>query len=111
MCQQETRLLKPKVIINHETRLPNEAGSQGAVIVDFECPPRDAAGPGNRLLLNFDDVPPYYLGCLVTLGRKVRPGLRLVECHCVVQAVPFYDGRTLGSGPPLYLNNLSARGA
>jgi hypothetical protein len=34
--------------------------------------------PGNRLLFGFDDVPPYYLNCLVTLGCKVRPGFRLV---------------------------------
>jgi hypothetical protein len=63
--------------------------------------------PGNRLLFGFDDVPPYYLNCLVTLGCKVRPGFRLVECHCVIQAVPFDDARTLGRRPTLYLNNPS----
>ena len=67
--------------------------------------------PGNRLLFGFDDVSPHYLNCLVTLGCKVRPGFRLVECHCVIQAVPFDDARTLRRRPTLYLNNPSGRGA
>jgi hypothetical protein len=67
--------------------------------------------PGKGLLLDFDDVTPYHLGCLVTLGCKVRPCFRLVERHCVIQAVPFDDGRTLGRRPALYLNNSSGRGA
>ena len=52
------------------------------------------AGP---LLFYFDDVPPYYLDCLVTLRREVCPGFRLVECHRVFQAVPLDDRYTLGS--------------
>jgi hypothetical protein len=63
--------------------------------------------PGNRLLFGFDDVPPYYLNCLVTLGCKVRPGFRLIECYCLIQAVPFDDGHTLGRRRTLYLNNPS----
>jgi hypothetical protein len=70
-----------------------------------------ATQPGNRLLLDFDDVTPYGPGCLVTLRRKIRPGFRLVKCHCVVKAVPFDDGHTLGSRGPVYLDNPSARGA
>ena len=72
---------------------------------------RRSRGPGNRLLFGFDRVPSYHLGCPVTLGCKVRPGFRLVECHSVIQAVPFDDGRTLGRRPTLYLNNRSGRGA
>jgi hypothetical protein len=45
------------------------------------------------------------------LRRKIRPGFRLVKCHGVVKAVPFDDGRTLGSRASVYLNNASARGA
>ena len=34
------------------------------------------------LLFSFNDVPPYHPRRLVALGCKVRPGFRLVECHC-----------------------------
>jgi hypothetical protein len=33
------------------------------------------------LLFGFDDVPPYNLGRLITLGCEVGPGLRFVERH------------------------------
>jgi hypothetical protein len=72
---------------------------------------RRSSCPGKALLFGFDDVPSYYLNCLVALRCKVRPGFRLVECHSVIQAVPFDDGRTLGSRPTLYLNNPSGCGA
>src|ERR671937_1520234 len=42
-----------------------------------------------RLLFDFDDVPPYGLDRLITLGCKVRPGFRLIECHSLIQAIPF----------------------
>jgi hypothetical protein len=88
------------------------AGSYDFVRSAASPPERDASRcPGNRLLFGFDDVPPYYFNCLVTLGCKVRPGFRLVECHSVIQAVPFDDGRTLGRRPTLYLNNPSSCGA
>ncbi len=77
----------------------------------YPAPTACTAEPGNRLLFDFDDVTPYYLGCLVTLRRKIRPGFRLVKCHCVVKVVPFDDGHALGSRGPVYLNNPSARGA
>jgi hypothetical protein len=95
---------------NHWTRPPNETASLCAVVAGFgRRAPQPV--PGNGLLFGFDDVPPYYLNCLVTLGCKVRPGFRLVECHSVIQAVPFDDGRTLGRRPTLYLNNPSGCGA
>src|ERR1700688_3148324 len=63
------------------------------------------------LLFDFNDVPSYHLGELVTLGCNVRPGFRLVECHSLIHARPFGDPHTLGGRPPLYLNHSSGRGA
>src|ERR1700704_2867960 len=109
---QATRLLKRKASINHKTRPPNEAASLNAVVAGFGRRPSDGAGAvGNRLLLDFDDVPPYCFVCFVTLGCEVRPGFRLVKCLCVAQAVPLDDGYTLGSRSPLYVFNPSGRGA
>jgi hypothetical protein len=109
---QATRLLKRKASINHKTRPPNEAASLNAVVAGFGRRPSDGAGTvGNKLLLDFDDVPPYGFVCFVTLGREVRPGLRLVKCLCVAQAVPLDDGYTFGSHSPLYVFNPSGRGA
>src|SRR6266851_6935156 len=42
----------------------------------------------NGLIHRFDDVPSYCLGCLLTLGRKVVPCLRLVKCLRLIQALP-----------------------
>jgi hypothetical protein len=72
---------------------------------------RRTALMANRLLLGLDDVAPYNLGCLVTLGCKVCPGFRLIECHRIIQAVPFDHGHVLGSRPAVYLNDPSGRGA
>jgi hypothetical protein len=63
------------------------------------------------LLLGFDDVPSDNLGCLLTLGCEVGPGLRFVERHRIIHAIPFGDAHPLGSRPALNLNNPSARGA
>jgi hypothetical protein len=88
----------------------NETASLCAVVAGFgRRAPQPV--PGNRLLFGFDDIPPCYLNRLVTLGCEVRPSFRLVERHCVIQAVPFDDGRTLGRRPTLYLNNPSGCGA
>ena len=109
---QATRLLKRKASINHKTRPPNEAASLNAVVAGFGRRLSDGAGAvGNRLLLDFDDVPPYCFVCFVTLGCEVRPGFRLVKCLCVAQAVPLDDGYSLGSRSPLYVFNPSGRGA
>jgi hypothetical protein len=51
-------------------------------------PGRRSVSFGCRLVHRFDDVPPYRLNCLVTLRRKVGPGLRLVECLCLLKAIP-----------------------
>ena|SRR5437879_4000989 len=108
--QQTSRLLKRKAAINHLTRPSNETASLCAVVAGFgrRAPPPVRV---NRLLFGFDDVPPYYLNRLLTLGCKVRPGFRLVECHCVIHAVPFDDAHTLWRGSTLYLNNPSGCGA
>ena len=109
---QATRLLKRKASINHKTRPPNEAASLNAVVAGFGRRPSDGAGAvGNRLLLDFDDVPPYCFVRFVTLGCEVRPGFRLIKCLCVAQAVPLDDGYSLGSRSPLYVFNPSGRGA
>src|ERR1700731_1687322 len=71
----------------------------------------EAALPLLSLLFDFNDVPSYHLGELVTLGCSVRPGFRLVECHSLIHARPFGDPHTLGGRPPLYLNHSSGRGA
>jgi hypothetical protein len=48
---------------------------------------RGTGGPTCRwLLFGFDDVPPYYLICFVTLGLHVRPCFRFVKRQCVVNA-------------------------
>src|SRR4029077_20359812 len=58
--------------------------------------PRAAAGAREQATFRFRRRTADYLNCLLALGCKVRPGFRLVECHCVIQAVPFDDARTLG---------------
>jgi uncharacterized BrkB/YihY/UPF0761 family membrane protein len=52
--------------------------------------------PRNGLSYGFDGVPPDCLDGLVTLRRKVIPGLRFVKCLRLFQAVPLGDGDTLG---------------
>ena len=65
---------------------------------------RGTGGPTCRwLLFGFDDVPPYYLICFVTLGLHVRPCFRFVKRQCVVNAIPFDDGDIFGSSRSLYV--------
>jgi len=40
------------------------------------------------LIPGFDDVPPYNLARLLPLGCEVGPGLRFVERHRVIHAIP-----------------------
>lgn len=80
-------------------------------VISFVVPPCEIAGPSSRrpppnataapafcglLLFDFDEVPSYHLGRLVTLRCKVRPGLRLVECQGLIHATPFGDPHALG---------------
>ena len=73
----------------------------------LSCRSRNAGTPGKRLVQGLDDVPPLDLDCLVALRRKVLEGLRVVECLCLIKAVPLGDAHTLGSRP-LQCNNPSA---
>ena len=56
-------------------------------------------GPWDGLIHSFDGVPPDCLEGLVTLGRKVIPGRRVIKCLRLLQVVPLGDGDTLGSRP------------
>src|SRR5262249_52937994 len=66
-------------------------------------PARAGHANTNALLFGFDDVPPYYLICFVTLGLHVRPSFRFVKRQCVVNAIPFDDGDILGRSRSLYV--------
>src|SRR5690349_16386506 len=86
-----------------KTRPPlQQAASVGAVVA--------LSDSDEGLVCGFDNIPSYRPECLISLGRKVVPGFRLIKCLCLLQGVPLGDGHTFGSRP-LQGNNLTTAGA
>src|SRR5690242_18067661 len=93
-------------------REPKKAAAASLSLELIHLSPRAGRGAtSKRLHFGFDDVAPHGLDCLLALGRKIRPGLRLVEGNRVVQAVPFGDRHILRRRRAIDLNDASGGGA
>ena len=88
VCRARKEAVKPGAA--SRSTVVRHAFNGGGARLNVACFFADLSADANSLLLlDFDGIPAYDLDRLVTLGSKVRPGFRFVECHRVIYAVPF----------------------